>query len=111
MPGSPVGSHVAAMTLGILGVLVVSNVDNALRLVENRRVSQIHPMITLVGAFAGVRAFGLAGLVIGPLIMSVALELVRLSRSAGTPAVPAPDSAVAVATPRPASAARSKGVA
>jgi predicted PurR-regulated permease PerM len=96
------------MTLGILGMVVVSNVDNALRLVVYRRVSQIHPMITLVGAFAGVRAFGLAGLVIGPLIMSFALELFKLSRAAGT-TVQTPG--VAVAAAPPGSAARVEVVA
>ena len=72
---------VAAAILGALGILIVSNVDNALRLIVYRRVSQIHPMITLVGAFAGVRAFGLAGLLLGPLVLSFALELFKLSRA------------------------------
>lgn len=74
----------AAIMLGLLGALVVSSVDNALRLIVYRRVSQIHPMITLVGAFAGVRAFGLAGILVGPLVLSFALELFRLARP-GTP--------------------------
>ena len=43
-----------------------------------RRVSQIHPMVTLVGAFAGVRAFGFAGILIGPLLLSYVIELLKL---------------------------------
>jgi predicted PurR-regulated permease PerM len=70
----------AALALGAFGALLVSNVDNALRLVVYRRVSQIHPMVTLVGAFAGVRAFGVAGVLLGPLVLSWAIELLRLSR-------------------------------
>ena len=69
----------AAMALLAFGALVVSNVDNVLRLVVYKRVSQIHPMVTLVGAFAGVRAFGLAGLLIGPLLLSYAIELIRIA--------------------------------
>ena len=40
----------------------------------------IHPMITLVGAFAGVRYFGLLGVLLGPLAIVYFLELVRLYR-------------------------------
>ena len=68
----------AATGLLLFGALVVSNVDNALRLVVYRRVSHIHPMVTLVGAFAGVHGFGVAGLLIGPLVLSYAIELIRI---------------------------------
>lgn len=81
--------YVAATVLAGIGALVVSNIDNALRLIVYRRVSQIHPMITLVGAFAGVRAFGLAGILIGPLVLSYVIELFRLSREPGTPVLEA----------------------
>jgi len=37
-------------------------------------------MITLVGAFAGVRYFGLLGVLLGPLAIVYFLELVRLYR-------------------------------
>lgn len=72
------GRATAALALAVFGLLVVSNIDNALRLVVYKRVSQIHPMVTLVGAFAGVRAFGLSGLLLGPLVVSYAIELVRV---------------------------------
>jgi len=78
----------AAVLLFSFGVLVVSNIDNVLRLFVYKRVSNIHPMVTLVGAFAGVRAFGLAGLLIGPLLVSYALELAKIW-GVETPAVEA----------------------
>ena len=68
----------AAAALFAFGTLVVSNVDNVLRLFVYKRVSHIHPMVTLIGAFAGVKAFGLAGLLIGPLLVSYAIELVKI---------------------------------
>ena len=73
----------AAVAMLTFGVLVVSNIDNALRLVVYRRVSHIHPMITLVGAFAGVQMFGLAGLLIGPLVLSYAIELLSVTHFTG----------------------------
>lgn len=81
--------YLAAMLLLATGALVVSNIDNALRLIVYRRVSQIHPMVTLVGAFAGVRAFGLAGILIGPLLLSYMIELLRLHREPDWPALEA----------------------
>ena len=73
----------AAVAMMTFGVLIVSNIDNALRLVVYRRVSHIHPMITLVGAFAGVQMFGLAGLLIGPLVLSYAIELLSVTHFTG----------------------------
>jgi predicted PurR-regulated permease PerM len=65
----------AAAVLGLLGLIVASNVDNVIRPIVYRRISQIHPMVTLVGAFAGMRLFGFAGLLLGPLLISYLLEL------------------------------------
>ena len=68
----------AAAVLGVLGAVVASNVDNAIRPMVYRRVSGIHPMATLVGAFAGVQLVGLSGLLLGPLAISYLFELVSL---------------------------------
>jgi predicted PurR-regulated permease PerM len=54
-----------------------------------RRVSQIHPMVTLVGAFAGVRAFGITGVLIGPLVLSYMIELFKLQRAPDVPVLEA----------------------
>lgn len=68
----------AAVALGVIGAGVASNIDNVVRLFVYRRVSGIHPMVTLVGAFAGVRLFGVIGAFLGPLILSYVLELVKV---------------------------------
>lgn len=67
-----------AIALAIAGGVVASNVDNLIRPIVYRRVSDIHPMITLVGAFAGVRLFGLVGVLLGPLAISLFFEIVKL---------------------------------
>ena len=77
--------YAEASLLGALGLVIISNIDNALRMVVYRRVSQIHPMVTLVGAFAGVRVFGVAGLLTGPLLVSYAIELARIYRANHAP--------------------------
>ena len=68
----------AAIFIGILGGGLASNLDNVVRILLFRRISGIHPMLTLVGAFAGVRIFGMMGVFIGPLLLSYFFELVRI---------------------------------
>lgn len=68
----------AAIALTIIGAGIASNVDNVARLIVNRRVSGLHPMVTLVGAFAGVRLLGITGVLLGPLALSYFFQLVRL---------------------------------
>jgi len=69
-----------AIGLAILGVVVVANVENVIRPYVFKRYSEVHPMITLVGAVLGVSYFGLIGLLIGPLALSYFFELIRMYR-------------------------------
>lgn len=68
----------AAVVLGLWGFVVVANVDNVIRPLIYRRYAQIHPLLTLIGAIAGVRYFGLLGLLLGPLALSYLFELLRM---------------------------------
>jgi predicted PurR-regulated permease PerM len=80
------GRYGAAITMGIIGGVVASNIDNLIRPLVYRRVSNIHPLITLIGAFAGVKYFGLLGLLLGPLAIAYLFELLRFYREEyGTP--------------------------
>ena len=58
----------------------VGNVDYILRPMVFRRWANIHPLVTLVGALAGVPYFGILGLLIGPLALSYFFELVKMYR-------------------------------
>jgi len=69
-----------AVFLGLWGVVLVGNIDNLLRPLIYRRWANIHPLLTLIGAFAGVRFFGLLGILIGPLALSYMFELIRMYR-------------------------------
>src|SRR6184192_3817666 len=60
--------------------LFVGNVDYILRPMVFRRWANIHPLVTLVGALAGVPYFGILGLLIGPLALSYFFELVKMYR-------------------------------
>lgn len=67
----------AMIVMLLVGWLMASNVDNLIRPMVYRRVSNIHPMVTLVGAFAGIKYFGLPGLLLGPLAIAYFFELLQ----------------------------------
>jgi predicted PurR-regulated permease PerM len=70
----------AAVTMLVIGAGIASNIDNLIRPFVYRRVSHIHPMITLVGAFAGVKYFGLLGVLLGPLAIAYLFALLQFYR-------------------------------
>jgi predicted PurR-regulated permease PerM len=74
------GRYGAAIGLAVWGIVVVGNVDNVIRPIVFRRWAQIHPFVTVIGAFMGLRYFGLLGLLIGPLAISYFFELIRMYR-------------------------------
>jgi predicted PurR-regulated permease PerM len=75
------GRYGWAIALAIWGIVVVGNVDSLIRPMVYNRWAQIHPFITVIGAFAGIAWFGLIGLLIGPLAISYFFELIRMYRA------------------------------
>jgi predicted PurR-regulated permease PerM len=69
----------AALALAGIG-LFAANIDNIIRLIVFKKVSNIHPMATLIGAFAGLRYFGLLGVLLGPLAIAYFFEMLKMYR-------------------------------
>ena len=106
LPGAVVlaaqGRYEAALALAALGAIVASNIDNVMRPLVNRRVSQLHPMTTLVGAFAGVGVLGLPGILLGPLAITNFFELLGLyHREYGSVSTPGATLRALVESPAP----------
>jgi predicted PurR-regulated permease PerM len=72
------GNYGGAALLAFIGGVIASNIDNVVRPMVYKRVSNIHPLVTLIGAFAGVQFFGLLGVLLGPLAIAYFFELLRL---------------------------------
>ena len=70
----------AGIGLALWGAIVVGNVDFVIRPMVFRRWAHIHPLVTLLGALAGVPYFGILGLLIGPLALSYFFELIKMYR-------------------------------
>jgi predicted PurR-regulated permease PerM len=79
------GRPVGAIVLVVVGLLA-GQLHALINPWVFKRYSQIHPMVTLVGAIAGVSYFGLLGLLIGPLVLSYFFELIRMYREEYLPA-------------------------
>lgn len=72
------GETVDAIILLVYGVVVVGSTDNLFRLIVQKRLADIHPLITLIGVIVGVPLFGFMGLVFGPLLISLFLLVLRI---------------------------------
>src|SRR6059058_4981676 len=70
----------AAALLALWGAVVVGNVDYVIRPMVFRRWANIHPLVRLLGALAGVPYFGILGLLLGPLGLSYFFELIKMYR-------------------------------
>jgi predicted PurR-regulated permease PerM len=60
------------------GLLFIGNVDNAIRMIINKRIANTHPIISIIGVFIGLPLFGILGLVFGPVLLSYFLLLLEI---------------------------------
>ena len=66
--------------IGILlyGALIVGTVDNFVKPNFVGKRAEVHPAIILIGILGGIKLLGFIGLIIGPLILATAAELVKI---------------------------------
>ncbi|MGZ3916475.1 MAG: AI-2E family transporter [Flavisolibacter sp.] len=69
------------IAMGIWGFGVVGLVDNFFRFILNKKLGNIHPLITIFGVIIGVQLFGFIGLIFGPLLISLFILLLRIYSS------------------------------
>ncbi|MGV3596853.1 MAG: AI-2E family transporter [Bacteroidota bacterium] len=72
------GQEWQGITLWIFGAVVIINIDNVFRLVLQKRMADVHPLITMFGVIIGVSLFGFIGLIFGPLLVSMFILLLRI---------------------------------
>lgn len=72
------GATTSGIGILIWGAVVVSMADNLVRPLIMRNMAGVHPIITLLGVFAGLTLFGLIGIVVGPLLFTMVLETARM---------------------------------
>jgi predicted PurR-regulated permease PerM len=83
------GSYVKAAVLFAWGMLVIGTVDNFLRprLVSER--ANLHPLFIFFSVLGGLSAFGIVGLLIGPVVLAITIALLEALFMDTEPARPA----------------------
>lgn len=71
------GNISVVITFMLYNLIIVSLADNALRSYVISKRTNAHPAIILVGMLGGIFAFGIVGLIIGPLILAYLLTLLE----------------------------------
>lgn len=71
---------VNAAGLFLWGALVVGTIDNLIRPKLTETLGKIHPVTVMLGVFIGIKEWGFIGLVIGPLMITVLLILIKMFR-------------------------------
>ncbi len=71
------GNFFAAIFLALYGLIFVSTIDNILRPIFLSRNSNLPVALSIIGTLGGLYYFGIAGLVLGPLILAYSLILIE----------------------------------
>jgi predicted PurR-regulated permease PerM len=72
------GLHWQAAGIVIYGVVVIGSVDNIFRFLFQKKVADVHPLVTVLGVIIGLNLFGLVGLIFGPLMLSYFLIMFQI---------------------------------
>jgi predicted PurR-regulated permease PerM len=71
------GSLVKGIVLATVGVLVLGNVDNVVRLLLLSGKAKMNTLVLIISLMGGVSAFGFIGIVLGPLVAALLTALVE----------------------------------
>lgn len=72
------GDWAGAVGLTIYALLVISNIDNLVRFLLQKKMADTHPLITVFGVVIGLSLFGFWGVIFGPLLISVFILLFNI---------------------------------
>ncbi len=72
------GNFIKGIILLLFGAFVISMVDNLIRPKLISSKTKIHPLLLFFSVLGGIQAFGMIGLVAGPLITTLCLTLIEI---------------------------------
>ncbi len=73
--------HWKALFMLIYGFGVIGTVDNVFRFMLQKKMGDVHPLITVFGVIIGINLFGFIGLIFGPILISMFILLVKIYMS------------------------------
>lgn len=65
------GDWFNAIGLAIYSLVVISNIDNLVRFMLQKKIADTHPLITVFGVVVGLPLFGFWGVIFGPLLLAI----------------------------------------
>ena len=71
------GNYLQGLGLLLFGIFIISTIDNFIRPFLVGKKARVHPLIVIIGLFGGVIVFGVAGILVGPIILSITVTLIK----------------------------------
>jgi len=71
------GQYIATGWIIIVGLFLSIYVDSILRVQISGKGAKVHPLIMLIGLIGGIATLGIAGFIVGPLILSYTIALLE----------------------------------
>lgn len=62
----------------LYGIIVIGSIDNIFRIWLQKKIGDIHPLVSLFGVIVGIKLFGFIGLIFGPILISLFILLVKI---------------------------------
>ena len=72
------GDTIRGIILLLFGFLIIGTVDNIFRFWLQKKLGDVHPLITAFGVIIGINLFGFIGLVFGPILISLFLLMLKV---------------------------------
>ena len=73
-----INQNYTATGLALYSLIITGNVDYITRLSLLKKMSNVHPVVTVLGLIVGLKLFGFMGLIFGPLLISYFIILIKI---------------------------------
>ena len=70
-----------AIGLLIYSLIILTNIDNVIRFLLQKKLADTHPLITVFGVIMGLSLFGFWGVIFGPLLLSMFFLLINIFKT------------------------------
>ncbi|MBK7762909.1 MAG: AI-2E family transporter [Bacteroidetes bacterium] len=67
-----------ALGVALWGFFLIGSIDNIARFLLQKKIGDVHPLITIFGVIIGINLFGFVGLIFGPILVSMFILIVKI---------------------------------
>ena len=73
-----IGNTWQGIAIAIWCLFLVGSIDNIARFALQKKMANVHPLITIFGVLIGINIFGFLGIIFGPILFSIFFLLVKI---------------------------------